>query len=343
MKPAPDNQKDRSDKPLVIWRLIDGKPGHENQSLGLCNALARIIDVERVDIPVGGRFRQFLDWLAGCFPRGEKQPPPDLIMGAGHRTHLALLAARRAFGGRAVVIMKPSLPRRLFDLCVAPEHDGVTGKNVFLTRGVMNTISPRGCDAPDAKLSAEKGPGGEAAPSGMEREDTASETHSASQTLILLGGNSSHCGWHDDAVLEQLEMVVREQPGERFVLGDSRRTPAGFMPKIAVLQLPNLLLVPWQQTGPGWVAEQLARSHVAWVSEDSVSMVYEAITSGAAVGLIGLERKGEGRVSRGLERLILEGSVTPFRQWRESGVLSRAPGVFDEATRCATWMVEEWL
>lgn len=315
MKSTPKNQKDNNDNPLVIWRLTDGKPGHENQSLGLCHALARIIHIERVDMPVNGRLR-------GRFPQGKQRPSPDLIMGAGHRTHLALLAARRAFGGRAIVIMKPSLPRRLFDLCVVPEHDGVSGDNVFLTRGAMNTITPSGRDVQVGDLSGE--------------DDT-------SQTLILLGGNSPHCSWQDEAVLEQVCAIVRQQPDEPFVLGDSRRTPADFLDKLVALRLPNLTLVPRRETGPGWVAEQLARSRVVWVSEDSVSMVYEAITSGATVGLIALKRKGEGRVSRGLERLIADGWATPFRKWRENGVLSRPAGIFDEATRCATWMVREWL
>lgn len=328
MTPTLQQQKARSGKPLVIWRLTDGKPGHENQSLGLCLALARQLRVDRHDIPVGGRLGQLTQWLSGCFPPGRQLPSPDLILGAGHRTHVALLAARRAFGGRAVLIMKPSLPLSLFDLCVIPEHDGVTGDNVFVTRGVMNTISPCRSGAP-----AVKQPAGEVAP---ERGD-------ASQALILLGGNSPHYIWRDEAVLEQLGAIVRQQPEVRFVLSDSRRTPAGCMDKIAALELANLTLIPWQQTGPGWVSGQLDLSRAVWVSEDSVSMVYEALTSGAMVGLITLEQQKTGRISRGVERLIEGGWVMPFRRWQETGALAVPPGRFNEADRCADWMVEQWL
>jgi len=305
-------QKECGDEPLVIWRLTDGKPGHENQSLGLCQALARQLKVDRHDMPVGGRPGQLAQWLSGCFPAGRQLPSPDLILGAGHRTHVALLAARRAFGGRAVLIMKPSLPLSLFDLCVIPEHDQTTGSNVFVTQGVMNTIK-------------------------------AQERGDASQALILLGGNSPHYIWWDEAVLEQLGAIVRQQPEVQFVLSDSRRTPVGCMDKLATLQLENLTLIPWQQTGPGWVAEQLDLSRTVWVSEDSVSMVYEAITSGAMVGLITLERQQTGRISRGVERLIEGGWVTPYRRWQETGALAVPPGRFNEAARCADWMVEQWL
>nr|WP_305792841.1 mitochondrial fission ELM1 family protein [Sedimenticola hydrogenitrophicus] len=320
---------------MVIWRLTDGKPGHENQSLGLSNALARRLAVTRHDIPAGGRLTAWIHWLSGRFPSGHGLPPPDLIIGAGHQTHLGLLAARRAFGGRAVVIMKPTLPRRLFDLCVIPEHDGVSGDNVFLTRGVMNTI------APGRSASGLKQPGDESAPT--EPVDNASAREDAPQTLILLGGTSPHYKWRDEVVLNQVEAIVRQQPAERFLLSDSRRTPAGCMEKIAALRLANLSLIPWRQTGPGWVAEQLGLSHAVWVSEDSVSMVYEALTSGAAVGLITLEQNKPGRISGGVERLVTEGWVTPFGHWREAGGYARSPGVFDEAARCAAWMVEQWL
>nr|WP_305793177.1 mitochondrial fission ELM1 family protein [Sedimenticola hydrogenitrophicus] len=311
---------------MVIWRLTDGKPGHENQSLGLSNALARQLAVTRYDIPAGGRLTTWTHWLSGHFPAGEGLPPPDLIIGAGHQTHLALLAARRASGGRAVVIMKPSLPRGLFDLCVIPEHDNVSGANVFVTRGVMNSVAP-GRSAPGAKAVHGETVG---------RGDT-------EQTLLLLGGPSRHYVWQDEQVVTQVAAIVRQQPGERFLLSDSRRTPTGCMEKITALRLANLDLIPWQQTGPGWVAEQLGLSRAVWVSEDSVSMVYEAITSGAAVGLITLERGRPDRISRGVQWLIDERWVTPYRRWQETGALSAPPGRFNEAARCAEWMVAQWL
>jgi len=42
--------------PLVIWRIIDGKPGHENQTLGLANAMRRLAEQSQrecivLDIP----------------------------------------------------------------------------------------------------------------------------------------------------------------------------------------------------------------------------------------------------------------------------------------------------
>ncbi|MFN3595388.1 MAG: ELM1/GtrOC1 family putative glycosyltransferase, partial [Thiobacillaceae bacterium] len=112
---------------LTLWRLIDGKPGHEKQSLGLAQALQRLAAARWYDVRVHGTafasVRAALQWALRRFPAGHGLPAPDLILAAGHATHLPALAARRAYGGRIVVLMRPSLPLALFDLCLIPAHD----------------------------------------------------------------------------------------------------------------------------------------------------------------------------------------------------------------------------
>src|SRR5574340_1756334 len=103
--------------PLVVWVVSDGKPGHLNQSLGLAEALSRATPTEVHTLPALPALRAWLALLVQRIP-GIALRAPDLIIGAGHATHPPLPAARRARGGRAVVLMKPSLPRRWFDLCI---------------------------------------------------------------------------------------------------------------------------------------------------------------------------------------------------------------------------------
>jgi uncharacterized protein len=102
-------------------------------------------------------------------------------------------------------------------------------------------------------------------------------------------------------------------------------------------------VVPVAETGPDWLPAQLARAGQVWVTADSVSMVYEALTAGAAVGVLETPRQRPSRVSRGLERLAVESWVTPFADWRPGRTLHRPPGIFNEAERCARWIVERWL
>ena len=58
----------------VVWRFSDGKPGHDNQSLGLVDALQRRISIKIYDIPV--RPGAGLDWMIGRFPAGSLLPDP---------------------------------------------------------------------------------------------------------------------------------------------------------------------------------------------------------------------------------------------------------------------------
>lgn len=297
---------------MLVWRLTDGKPGHENQTLGLVAALQRRGPVQCHDIAVDRATTGVADLLLRRFPPGSRLPAPDLLLGAGHATHLPLLAARRAHGGRTVVLMRPSLPLGLFDLCLIPEHDNPPRRrNVLATRGALNPL-------------------------------TATGDHCAERQLVLLGGPSRHFGWDQSALIAQLCQLFQRSPGIHFTVTGSRRTPASLLGELQARAINNCDIVPLQETGPGWVAERLAGSAVAWITEDSVSMLYEALTAGCQVGLLKLPWSRPGRVSRGVEWLVDEGWVTPFERWSETGRLSRPPPGFNEADRCAGLIMDRW-
>lgn len=102
-------------------------------------------------------------------------------------------------------------------------------------------------------------------------------------------------------------------------------------------------MVPVAASGPDWLPAQLARAGQIWVSADSVSMVYEALTAGAAVGVLDVPRKRSSRISRGLDKLTGEGWITPFADWQRHPRLKRPPQTFNEAERCARWIAARWF
>jgi len=298
----------------VVWRFTDGKPGHENQSLGLLNALGLRLAVDAYTLSAASPGRSIMNGLLGSFPAGVSLPDPDIILGAGHATHIHMLNARRARGGRVVVLMKPSMPLKCFDLCVVPEHDGVRpAANVLVTRGALNTMTPD-------KTSKKQG------------------------GLFLIGGPSRHFGWSDEDICSQILAIVDKEPHEKWILSTSRRTPDSFLQAIESLGAKNITIVSLQETGAGWVAEHLAASENVWVTKDSVSMVYEALTSGAAVGLLDLPQRAAGRVARGVAQLIADGLVTTFKTWRVGeGALAPPAREFNEAARCADEICRRWF
>ncbi len=162
--------------------------------------------------------------------------------------------------------------------------------------------------------------------------------------LILVGGPSKHHEWSGEPLLGAIEEVVRHQPSLQWTLTDSRRTPAGFIERIGALKLPGLILVPHTQTAPGWVPERLLAAQEAWVTEDSISMIYEAITAGARTGLLPLPVKDPaGRIAKAVDTAVAAGYAVRHALWRETGVIPGAPVPLHEAARCADEVLERFF
>jgi len=297
---------------LVIWVLGDGKPGHENQSLGLAEALGRLrpCAVERIAVGDMGP----LERLAALrkFSGGNH---PDLILGAGHATHWGLLMLARQHRARSVVLMKPSLPLRWFDLCVVPEHDFGTKRlppNVVATMGALNRVGCKG---------AKRRKGG----------------------LLLVGGPSATHDWDEAGMLERLAAVVAGSAPGHWCLTTSRRTPPAMLGLLRGRRR-QVEVLSHEQTNRQWLPARLGDAAEVWVTEDSVSMVYEALSSGARVGLLPVPRKtGDSRVLRGLQALAERGYVTGYETWRQAGSLAAPPQVLREADRCAAVVLERFF
>ena len=295
-------------KSLIIWLLGDGKPGHENQALGLADAIARRTPCEVHQISLVSK-TGLLHRVRAVNRASASLPKPDLIIAAGHATHLALLWLARKFQATSIVLMKPSLPMSWFDLCIIPAHDfknTPSQQNVIVTQGALNRVAPTG-DIPRT--------GG----------------------LILIGGPSTTHGWDGETLLRQLSAIIA---AGNWRLTDSRRTPAGLIQEIKK-RLPSVEIFPHQVTNPDWIPNELATAAEVWVTEDSVSMIYEALSSGAHIGLLEMPRtRVKSRVLRGLEVLISTGFLTPFAAWGKTKNLQVPPSILREADRCAEKVIQ---
>lgn len=295
------------ERPLVLWLITDNKPGHRNQLEGLRLAFERLGDTRTHWLNAGPPGQALLDWGLGRFPAGRALPAPDLIVVAGHRTHLCGLAARRARGGRVVTLMRPSLPSRLFDACVIPLHDDApVGEHILRSRGVLNPMQP-----------GVKTPGSAA---------------------ILVGGISRHYRWDDDAVAQSIQTLLGRWP--ESLVTDSRRTPESLRGRLASLAADRYQ--PWENCPPGWLATTLAATETAWITADSVSMVYEALTAGCATGLIELAPASNkpGKVAAGLASLEHERLIVTLSGMLDSGTPPRRSATpLAEADRIATQLL----
>ena len=246
------------ERATVVWRFVDGKPGHEKQSAGLLQALAEFTPLAVYEFDM--RFKALL-WRQlhrHLQRRPADIPSPDLIVGVGHRTHVPMVLARAVCGGRSVVLLKPTLPHGLFDLVFVPRHDRYRRKgNLVETRGVI-------CPSD----STPKNPG---------------------RGLVLLGGTNRYFEWSSDQVVRQVAAIAQASPEVEWELCDSRRTPADLAS--ALPRLPNLVYRPWQSTPGDFLERALRDAQLVWVTADSASMLYESLSVRAYVGVIALKAK----------------------------------------------------
>ncbi|CAN0530740.1 unnamed protein product, partial [Laminaria digitata] len=143
--------------------MTDGKPGMENQCLGLAEAL-----VERGgETPVVKRLSPRFPWSTlppqlWAFPLstpdidGNRLAPPwpDILIATGRQTVAPALAIKRASGGVTfcVQIQNPAWRREAFDLLAIPKHDRVTGDNVIETFGALHRVTPEKLQAEAQKF-----------------------------------------------------------------------------------------------------------------------------------------------------------------------------------------------
>ncbi|MEZ6040456.1 MAG: ELM1/GtrOC1 family putative glycosyltransferase [Planctomycetaceae bacterium] len=300
-------------RPIVIWKIGDGRPGHENQVAGLVDALARRISCVDYRIDVDNGLRGLRSLLPGSLTKLADLPAPDVLIGAGHATHLTILACQRRFGGRSVVVMKPSLPVGIFDCCLIPAHDHVrvTSRRVIRFEGALNRIQPE-------KLQDD------------------------GRGLILIGGHSRHFRWAQNHLFGQLDRILAGDSQICWTIATSQRTPPDFVRNCRLRYPSHAVVAPDERVGT-WLSVQLQTAGTVWVTCDSVSMLYEAATAGARVGMLELPANGRNRVAAEMRRVCQRGRATAWSEWIRGVELKKPEQSFCEADRCAEELIGRLL
>ncbi|HFB65446.1 MAG TPA: hypothetical protein ENJ60_07900 [Aeromonadales bacterium] len=315
---------------LIIWYVTDDKPGHINQILGLIDALERQLSQPVVSEPEynfnGVKAYVFstrqqrrtlfknnwskLKALFGFVP-DISLPAPNLIIGAGHATHCTVLAASRAYKIPSVILMKPSLPVSWFDYLIVPEHDGLENTdNVLTIRGAINRMQPQ-----------QKMP---------------------QSGLILLGGPSKHYIWDEEEIVQQFRNLIAVKADVRWKISTSRRTPKNFEDTIDKImrQHNNLKLIKFDDCEKNWLKENLPQNEQVWVTPDSVSMIFEALSSGADVGIFEM-RSTHSKVSKSIADLVTSHQVTTLDVYIRAKEMFRNDFPLNEGEKAARWLLEK--
>ena len=187
------------------------------------------------------------------------QPWPDLLISCGRRSAAVSAAVRRANGGRTftVHIQNPRAPLRCFDLVVPLRHDGLAGPNVVASCAALHPVTPE-------KLAA----------AGAEWRGRLGDL----QVAVMLGGRTRSHRFTRETV-DQLADGLARLDGP-IAVTRSRRTEPGVVAALKA-RLPDAWV--WDGAGPNPYLGMLALARHVVVTEDSVSMISEAISTGKPV------------------------------------------------------------
>ncbi|MBD1231168.1 mitochondrial fission ELM1 family protein [Acinetobacter seifertii] len=294
---------------MHIVYVSDGKAGHRSQALGLFQAMQRqqanatFEEVSIHDLPIFSLINAFFSSKKSLFKQ-----VPDFIFGVGSHTHFRVWLLGKIFKkAKTVILMKPNLPIAWFDYAVIPEHDGIPANSrVIVTRGALNPIRNE-------------------------------NRHQKARILIALGGSSKRHQWNQEKVLLSVQQIVEHNPNSEIILTTSRRTPAKFIDILRQQSFAQYLQIcPVEQTPQGWIFEEMQKAEAVWVTEDSVSMIYEALTAGCRVGVITMDRLKQDRITNSVDVLLEKkfiANVSDINLLPEGQLLQEADRVVHQLTK----------
>jgi mitochondrial fission protein ELM1 len=231
--------------------------------------------------------------------------PPRVVITCGRQAVMASLYLKKHLGERVftVHIQDPRISTRRFDLVIAPEHDGLTGPNVFCTRGAVHHIRPANLQAaaaaPPESLACLKQP---------------------FATVLLGGPNNCYSFTPADLgpLIAQLKQSVHKTDLKLAIL-PSRRTPDEVLEQFR-RAFGGEHFVWDRQGGNPYLAALGLCTHVV-ATGDSVSMISEAAATEKPVFVFHLPER---RRSRRFARF--------HAAFEEAGIARRFAGRFENWT-----------
>ncbi|MBU0485942.1 MAG: mitochondrial fission ELM1 family protein [Proteobacteria bacterium] len=314
-------------KPLAIHAFFDTRKGHEKQTRGVLQALAALTPVQVTEhrLPLPSLLTRITDWLryllAPILPdRKINLSDTDLIIGTGSRCHIPMLLAgrqNRASNPKIITSMSPDrILLNKFDLCLVPLHDDIPeADNILKTTGPPCPVSNKG-------------------------------QHDKAKGLILIGGinNKSH-HWQTPVITKQVKEVIKADPEIHWTVSSSPRTPTGTIELLEIIcrECDNADFFRAEDTGDGWIEKQYEQNSTVWVTADSMSMTYEALSAGCRVGVFPIKwKKNNNKYQRSLASLIEKNLILPFEEWQKGKSFGRQTLLLDEAGVCAKEILKRW-
>ncbi len=299
---------------LRVLVLKDSKPGHFRQSRAVVSALrqafpGKAVEVDEVEVSEleGSKWKRFLSYLLPFLPLLLGEQVVRLLFGPKTRQVLGRywevvvstgssakglsLFLKRYNLARAVCVMDPGWGLRGgFDLILAPEHDGLRGKNAVSVPGAVAWFDEEGAKRRADELGVPPGRLG-----------------------VLIGGPVKGFDMAQPLMGELISVL--EKLSEDVLITTSRRTPGWIEEWLRGREF-KYKVIANDFNPEGAVDAILSRAERSLVTPDSASMIAEALASGKAVG-VWAPVLPAGKHGRLVSALISKGALTRIRDGKD--------------------------
>ena len=272
-------------KDKKCWIITEGLAGTENQCIGVAEALGANYEVKRIQLkqPWKTLSPPLLTAFSTTFDPPLRPPWPDILIASGRKSVAASLFIKNRSKGRTftVQVQDPKIAPHYFDMVAAPHHDSIRGDNVVVTDGAPNKVTARRLKDGRAQFAQTL----EGLPS--------------PRIAVLIGGSS----WafemkeEDTKKLAGLLNNLTERTGAGLMVTASRRTGEKNT-QFLKQALNSSDIYFWDGTGENPYFGLIGWADVILVTEDSVSMMSEAATTGKPVYKIPLTLKSKRKARR---------------------------------------------
>lgn len=265
-----------SEHKKTCWVITGGDIGTENQCLGVAEALGLQPVVKRIKLRFPWLYLS--PWIRfgerySLSAKGDQVAPPwpDILIACGRKSVGIALHVKKTSGGKTFIvqIQNPNISPEHFDLVAVPRHDRMhDAENVLVTTGATHRVTPE-------KITAAK-----------KTFESVFSPLPVPRVAVLIGGNSGAYRMTPETTQKLAQQLLSLKAG--LMITVSRRTgPENTRLLREALKGPHIYF--WDGTGENPYFALLGFADHIIVTEDSVSMVSEALSTGRPVHIAPLK------------------------------------------------------
>ena len=229
----------------ILW-VKDNKQGHLKQVKALLEEIKKLININISELDIDDKL--FKKRISPSLIETK-----NLVIGAGHTVYPYLLKSKKINPDiKSIAILSPTYFKKKFDLICAPFHDmHKLNKlnNVLYFDGSLATKSNKSFDDEIA--------------------------------MMAIGGKNKYFEFDKTNLINQIQYIITLYPNKNWHIFNSRRTPKNFLSEISdhmEFMNKNITLIDHVDNRYNF-DEFIEKSSIKAITPDSMSMIYESLST----------------------------------------------------------------